>query len=119
MNDEKCKSLFDDNYVIVHLTVDESEKNKNLENPGAKELRNKYHGGNAGLPFFVVVDKNSNLLGDSYIRKQDQSLDTQGENMGCPAADAEVDNFAALLKKTSKLNDKQLEIIKERFKKNR
>ena len=34
MNDEKLKDFFTNNYVIVHLTVDESKDNKDLENPG-------------------------------------------------------------------------------------
>lgn len=116
MNDKICKSFFDDNYVTVHLTVD--EKNKNLENPGADVFRKKYHGEEAGLPFWLIMDKEGTLLGDSFIRKEGQSLDTPGENIGCPAADNEVAAFCALLKKTSKITDDELLIIGERFKKN-
>src|SRR6516162_5633327 len=44
MNDKSCKKFFDDNYVTRHLVVDETKDKKNLENPGAVELRTKYHG---------------------------------------------------------------------------
>ena len=39
MNDEKLKSFFDNSYVVVHLTIDETRDKKELENPGAAELR--------------------------------------------------------------------------------
>ena len=49
MNDEKLKSFFDNNYVVVHLTVDESKDKKELENPGSISLRAKYHGEEQGF----------------------------------------------------------------------
>ena len=119
INDKSCKKLFEDNYCIVHLTVEENDKNKNLENPGAEELKNKFHGESSGLPFWVILDNTGKLLGDSYIRKEGQSTDLPGENIGCPAAENEVAAFSALLKRTSKLTEKELMIIEERFKKNK
>jgi len=119
INDENCKNAFNSKYVIVHLTVDESDENKKLENPGADELRAKFHGEKAGLPFFVVLDKNQKLLGDSYIRKPGQSLDEPGENMGCPAAEEEVAAFIELLRNTSDLNGDQLQFIAARFAQNK
>lgn len=119
MNDRNTKQFFDKNYVTVHLTVEESAKNKNLENPGADELKKKFLGDKAGLPFWVILDKNGKLLADSYIRKPGMSMDVAGENIGCPASDAEVAAFLVILKKTSKMNEDQLQIIEERFKKNK
>ena len=118
INDKSCKKFFNDNYIITHLTVDESAENKKLENPGAEELKIKFHGQQAGLPFFVVLSPNGELLGDSFIRKDGQDLDTPGDNMGCPAATEEVAAFCELLRKTSRLNEKQIEIIATRFSKN-
>src|SRR5262245_59579866 len=51
INDKTCKDFFYKNYVIRHLVVDESRDKKALENPGADELRAKYHGDNEGIPF--------------------------------------------------------------------
>jgi thioredoxin-related protein len=118
INDASCKKLFDDNYVIVHLTVDESEQNKSLENPGAADYRTKYHGDKAGLPFFVIVDNQGEMIGDSYIRNHGEKLDQPGENIGCPAKAEEVDAFIKTLKSTSKLTDAQLKVIAKRFRKN-
>ena len=119
MNDESCKKFFTDNYVIVHLTVEESEKNKSQENPGAEILKAKYHGEKAGLPFWLILDKQGKLLGDSYIRAKGTSLDVPGDNIGCPAEESEVAAFVELLKKSSSLSDVQLAIIATRFKKNK
>ncbi len=115
MNDASCKQLFDDNYVICHLVVLESEKNKNLENPGAMELLKKYHGDKQGIPFWLVLNKEGKLLGDSQIRPAGASLDTTGENIGCPAKKEEVAAFLKVLKSTSSLSDVQLAVIGKRF----
>lgn len=118
INDKSCKKMFTSHYVITHLTVDESAENKKLENPGADNLKIKYHGDQAGLPFFIVLNAKGDLLGDSFIRKDGQELDTPGDNIGCPAADEEVAAFCELLKKTSNLNENELKTIATQFKKN-
>ncbi len=101
------KKLFADNYVITHLTVQESPKNKSLENPGGEEVLEKFGGSDAGLPFWVILDTNGTLLADSFMENK--------ENSGCPSAPEEVTDFISKLKKTSKLNDKQLAVIRETF----
>ena len=117
MDDETCKKFFDDNFVIRQLVVDESDDKKNLENPGADELRTKYHGDGQGIPFWLVFDKNGVLLADSKMRVKDAGPET-GDNTGCPASKNEVEYFISVLKKTTRLNSAQLETISERFRKN-
>lgn len=119
IEDAKCRAFFDAHYVIIHLTVDESKDKKNLENPGANEVRLKYHGDKAGLPFWTVLDKDGNLLADSYMRKEGVSKDEAGDNIGCPASENEVAAFIEILKKTSPLKQEQLDIIAARFKENK
>jgi thiol-disulfide isomerase/thioredoxin len=119
MKDGSCSKFFESNYVTVHLTVEENAANKNLENPGADALKLKYHGDKAGLPFWMILDEDGKLLGDSYIRKAGISMDEAGENIGCPASDEEVAAFIALLKKTSKLSKEESIIIAKRFKQNK
>lgn len=109
MNDATTKQYFDDNFVIVHLTVQESDNNKKLENPGADVFLAKYKATDAGLPFFLIMDKSGTKLGDSFVNNQ---------NMGCPAAAEEVAAFTALLKRTSKIDDKGIEAITARFRQN-
>jgi thiol-disulfide isomerase/thioredoxin len=119
MQDEKCKDFFDKNYVTIHLTVEESKENKHLENPGGDQVRIKYLGDKAGLPFWVVLDKEGNLLGDSFIRKEGVAANQAGENIGCPASEEEVAAFIAIIKKTSSLTQQELEIISKRFSENK
>jgi thiol-disulfide isomerase/thioredoxin len=117
MNDETCKKFFEDNFVIRHLVVDESTDKKNLENPGADELRKKYHGDGRGIPFWLVFDKDGRLLADSKMRDKGTGPEN-GENVGCPASANEVEYFISVLQKTTKLNPGQLEVIRKRFRQN-
>lgn len=117
MNDEKLKSFFDKNYVVVHLTVDESKDKKYLENPGADELRKKYNGEQQGIPYWFILDANGKFLADSRLQR-DKDANAKAVSVGCPASDEEVGYFIKLLKKTSSLNDEQLTSIEKRFLKN-
>ena len=117
MNDKACKKFFDDNFVIRHLTVDESKDKQNLENPGADDLRNKYHGDGQGIPFWLILDKDGNLLTDSKIREEGAAAGT-GSNIGCPANEKEVDYFLKILQQTSKIDAQEMEAIRKRFRKN-
>lgn len=107
MESAACKKMFDDNYVTVHLTVEESPKNASLNTPGAEELKAKYKGAEQGLPFWVILDTKGTLLADSFNDK--------GENLGCPAQPEEVTAFTAKLKKTGKFTDAQLATVTSTF----
>ncbi|MCY7311104.1 MAG: thioredoxin family protein [Chitinophagaceae bacterium] len=117
MNDPACKKFFDDNYIIRHLVVDEAKDKKNLENPGAAEMKIKYNGDGQGIPFWLVFDKQGNLLSDSKIRKEGDGPE-KGDNAGCPANENEVNFFIDVLKKTSSINKGQSDIIRKRFREN-
>jgi hypothetical protein len=116
MNDHSIKQFFDQTYVIKHLTVDESPEKKNLENPGAAELRTKYKGDKQGIPYWFILDANGKLLADSRLHSDDGKV--TGNNVGCPARPDEVNYFISVIKRTSNLNDMQLALIQERFSKN-
>ena len=109
MDDATTKKYFEDNYVTVHMTVLETPENKKMENPGATEYLRKLKGETASLPFFVILNKNGDVLEDSVLN---------GENIGCPASEDEVAAFVIKLKKTSKINKEGLQVIAARFKQN-
>jgi thioredoxin-related protein len=117
MNDTACKKYFDDNYVIRHLVVDETDDKKNLENPGAVELRKKYYGDGQGIPFWLIFDKDGKLLFDSKMRNNGDGPE-KGANTGCPANEREVAFFINILEKTSSLTAAQAEKIRKRFREN-
>ncbi len=115
MNDTACIKFFTDNYIIQHLTV--KEQDKELENPGAKELLEKYQGNKGGIPFFIVLDQNGVLVADSQIRPEGMGMDTPGRNVGFPGGSQAWPLFENLLKNTSSLTADQINIIKEVFQK--
>lgn len=107
MKSDSCKSFFDSNYVTVTLVVNESEKNKHLENPEAIDFLTKNKGDKSGLPFWVILDNTGMLIEDSF--------DANGDNLGCPATEKEVAEFISILKKTSNLTENDLDIISKTF----
>jgi thioredoxin-related protein len=115
MNNAACKKLFNDNYVIEHITVMESKNNKSKENAGGEELMKKYNGEGQGIPFWLVFDAKGNLLADCQVRPDGAALTTKGQNTGCPATKEEVAHFVKVLKKTAKLNANQLAVVEKNF----
>ncbi len=116
MNTPGIKSYFDKNFLITHLTVDESKDKKELENPGANELLTAWHGDNQGIPFWVILDKDGKVLSDSRL------IDANGKpghNVGCPAQPEEVDYLISVLNKISPPSPHQSELIRQRFLKNK
>ncbi|MDP4222797.1 MAG: thioredoxin family protein [Bacteroidota bacterium] len=119
INDPSCSDYFNRNYIFIHLTVLESKDKKDLENPGATEMYNRYAGNTSGIPFFLIFDSKGNLLADSKIRAAGEGIDRPGQNMGCPAADDEVAAFIEILRKTSKIKPADEAAISQRFRKNK
>lgn len=117
MNDASVKKFFDDNFVIRHLVVMESDGKKNLENPGAADMMAKYHGDKSGIPYWLVFDANGALLADSKMRPDGGGPET-GDNIGCPATEKEVAYFVEILKKTTSLKEAELDLITKRFRQN-
>jgi thioredoxin-related protein len=110
LNDPSVKSFFDKNYVITHLTIDESPDKKNLENPGAQILNEKWGGKDQGIPFWVIMDKDGKILADSQREAR--------KNVGCPATAEEVAHFIKVLKKTSSITNEEIAAVEKRFRRN-
>ncbi len=106
MNDPLIKDFFDKNYVTTFVTVDEHKDKVNLNTPGGDALLAKLGGTNQGLPFWVILDENGNVLKDSKIN---------GENVGGPASEDEVDYLISTLELTTKNVKVDQEKIKEVF----
>jgi thioredoxin-related protein len=117
LNDASVKKFFDDNFIIRHLVVFESKGKQNLENPGALEMLNKYDAKDQGIPFWLIFDKDENFLADSRMKSNINGVEKL-QNTGCPALEEEVDYFIGVLKRTTALNDDQLQIIRARFRRN-
>ena len=85
------KPVFEKYFVPVKLVVQENEKNKALENPGAEALLKKL-GGPAGLPYSAFLD----AKGTQIVNSKEG-----GGNIGYPAQPAEIDWFVAMMKKAA------------------
>lgn len=85
------KSAFEKYFVPVKLVVQENEKNKALENPGAEALLKQW-GGPAGLPYSAFLDARGSLVINSK---------NKGENIGFPAQPDEIDWFVQMMKKAA------------------
>jgi thiol-disulfide isomerase/thioredoxin len=117
VTDSTCKDYFDKNFVIKYLTILENGEKKSLENPGAKELYDA-NGGKDGIPYFLIFDKKGKLIANSKMKAAGGGADAKESNIGCPASKEEVAFFVELLKKTSKVTEKEAESITTRFRKN-
>lgn len=107
MNLPETKPIFDKKFVTAYIDVQEMGEKKKLENPGGEVLMEKYKGKEAGLPFWLVLNPKGEVLADSFNDKN--------ENLGCPSTAEEVDVFVAKLKKSSKMNDNELQTVKQTF----
>ena len=117
INDKACKKHFDQNYIIVHLDVlERGDKEETLENPGAEELMNDFGGASQGLPYWVVLSENGELLADSKMRSDNN--DRGGSNIGCPASEKEVAQLLLVLTETREFEEAALKAIQKRFRAN-
>ena len=83
------KPVFEKYFIPVKLVVQEDEKNKALENPGADAVL-KGLGGPSGLPYSASLDAQGALIVNSK---------RNGENIGYPAAPEEIAWFVQMMKK--------------------
>lgn len=106
MEDDLVKEYFDSNYVKAFITVEERGEKAKLNTPGGNNLVEKLGGKNQGLPYWVILDEKGNVLKDSRIN---------GENVGGPASEKEVDFLISVLEPTSKNQKIDPDKIKEVF----
>lgn len=103
------KPVFEKYFVPVKLVVQESEKNKALENAGADTWLKKV-GGPEGLPFSAFLDSKGTMVVNSKRPSNDGAA---GGNIGYPAAPEEIDWFVTMMKKAApKIAEDDLKVIK-------
>ncbi len=102
-----CKNLMAPHYIITHLSYYETEEKRQLENKGAGKLLAQYGALDAGIPFWVVLDKDGKLLGTSLYKKADGTKAI----IGYPGSSGEIKAFTGILKKTSSLQPGELNAI--------
>jgi len=97
------KPVFEKYFVPVKLVVQEKEKDKALENPGAEAFLTKL-GGPSGLPYSAFLDSKGALIINSK--------GSDGNNIGFPAQPDEIDWFVKMMKKAApKMSEEDLKLI--------
>lgn len=86
--------LIGDNYVLVDMTVEESDEKLALETPGGEEFRAALGGAGSGIPFYAFFDADGTKLADSNVMPD-------GGNIGYPVTPEEIAAFDALLERTA------------------
>lgn len=104
MNDESCKDMFEKNYIIIEMNVYYRDSARNT--PGSMKMLHGYNAEKSGIPFWVIINREGNLLEDSFMEN--------GENIGCPTEN-EMNEFLDILDRTSKLRKRELTIISKTF----
>jgi thiol-disulfide isomerase/thioredoxin len=87
----EIRPVFERYFIPVKLVVQENDKNKALENPGAQALL-KELGGPSGLPYSAFLDAQGALIVNSKL---------DGENIGYPAQPKEIDYFVQMMRKAA------------------
>jgi thioredoxin-related protein len=91
---------FDKNYVVLELYSSTLDRTKGLVNEGAKTLLAKYNGDTTAFPYWLIVNPLKKKL--------------YGE-LGFSNSPQDLKNFINVIKKTSRLNQSELDMILERF----
>jgi thioredoxin-related protein len=86
--------MLGDHYVQVELTVDEDETKAFLDTPRAAEYRQALGGAESGIPFYVFLDGDGEVIADSLRMPE-------GGNIGYPVTDEEIDRFMELVERTA------------------
>ncbi len=89
------KAVLDKDFVILHVTVMEDPAHKADENPGGGDMMIKFGGQDAGLPFFVALGAQGQVVADSKVVSPGNP---KPQNMGFPTEPNEIDHFIAMLK---------------------
>jgi hypothetical protein len=87
-------SLIADHFVLVHLTVQESDDKKKLETPGGAKMLEAQGAGESGVPVFMFFDEEGNKIADSLALPNHVDI-------GYPASPEEIQAFAGILDKTA------------------
>ena len=87
--------VFEENYVHVYLTIQESDDKKALEHPGAQAMVDEAGGAKSGVPVFIFLDKTGKRLATSMAMPN-------GGNIGHPVTPEEIAAFDGLLARTAR-----------------
>lgn len=89
-------SLFEEEFHFVKIETDKMQGGNGV-------LEELMKGREGGLPWIVILDGEGQELSSSN--------DSEGNNIGCPVADHEVEHFVEMIKVSSGTSEEQLGAI--------
>jgi thiol:disulfide interchange protein len=98
--DDYNVQYFEKNYVILQFYSSYVDVKKGIANEGAKKLLAQYKGDTTAIPYWLIINPQKKKL----HRQLDFSSDSDF-----------LKGFISVLKKTSKLNKSELQMIYDRF----
>ena len=101
LHDEYNVQYFESNYVILELYNKEKGSKRSLENKGGDSILTLYKGDTTAIPYWLILNADGKKL--------------YGE-LGFSNYPEDLTRFIKTLKKTSRLNDGELQMIYDRFK---
>jgi hypothetical protein len=118
MASSECKPLFDQYFVVCHLTIAEAPEKRDQENPGAQEIYDKYADKNSGIPFILIMTPDGIVIADSRIKPEGAKPGSSGDNIGYPSNKTEIEYYLRTLRETTTLTASQLKVIRDKLVKN-
>ncbi len=115
MASPECKPLFDQYFVVCHLTIAEAPEKRDQDNPGAQELYDKYADKNSGIPFILIMNPDGTVIADSRIKPEGAKPGSSGDNIGYPSNKTEIEYYLRTLRETTSLTESQLKIIRDKL----
>lgn len=111
LDEPDVSKIVDRSFVVTKVDVMErGDKKQTVENPGGKEMMKKFGGEKSGLPYYVFLNADGKMIGNSNAMPD-------GQNIGYPGSGKEDSTFVALLKRTDpNITGKQLEVIERHLK---
>jgi thioredoxin-related protein len=94
MKEPEVSSVLEKHLVIRKVDIERTV--------GGEELRRRYGGAEAGVPWFVILDKDGKTLADSGDAES---------NIGCPVSEEEVRAFGLLLARTTKVSREEWGVL--------
>ncbi len=106
IKNETFKPLFEQNYIVLDVVIPEGKATHYFNNlNGCMERKENCE--SYGFPFWYILDEKGNFIEISY--------NAAGDNIGYPTTKKKVDDFIAIIKKTSKISDDKLEAMANSF----
>ncbi len=113
LSSPEVKPIVEKHFETAWLQVQERAAKKALENPGGNELLATWGGGDAGLPFYAVLDAKGAVVASALMKGPDGKA---AGASGFPGTTEEIDHFLAMVRKGApRISQAELDTLRKAF----